>query len=273
MNRGYVRPTPRFPAQKQIDALVKAGVREQHIYVEGRGAESWAEFVKALRNGDAVVVDGLHRLGVNRADLHTAFRDVAAMGCVIMDAGNNMAQLDPNSLAAVAEAYRVLTGELRIPTHREARRRGIKGGRPALELDKYTEGNREIWLNARSNQEAEATTGLPWRRMLRKWGPSGRLGGWPRKIADTPGPKVYFLRAGESGAVKIGFATDLRSRIRGIETGNHEELHIIAAMNGTAADEKALHKKFAAYRIRGEWFKYAGDLKRFIEALPQTTTK
>jgi hypothetical protein len=76
--RGYVRATPRFPSKQQIETLLAAGVRKRDICVEGRRAETWATFIKSHRKSEAVVVDGLHRLGINREDIHAALREVAA---------------------------------------------------------------------------------------------------------------------------------------------------------------------------------------------------
>jgi DNA invertase Pin-like site-specific DNA recombinase len=179
--RGYVRATPRFPIKQQIETLLAAGVTERDIFVEGRGIETWATFIKRLRRGEAVVVDGLHRLGVNRQDIHAALRDVAAKGGIVIDAANGCVPVDARALAAVAEAYRVISGELRIPTATEAKRRGKLGGRPPVLMDKKTKANKRIWMTAKSNPDAERKTGLSTVTMRRWWGPSGRPGGWPSR--------------------------------------------------------------------------------------------
>ena len=57
-------------------------------------------------------------------------------------------------------------------------------------------------------------------------------------------------------ATKIGVATNVHKRIRELQTASHEELVLIGSIpNGSFKLEKALHKKFSKYRLKGEWFK------------------
>jgi hypothetical protein len=72
---------------------------------------------------------------------------------------------------------------------------------------------------------------------------------------------VYFIKF--SDRVKIGFTTDLATRMRQLP---HDE--ILAVIPGTVSDEQALHKKFDALRITGEWFDNDPRLTDFIKTLP-----
>jgi len=70
---------------------------------------------------------------------------------------------------------------------------------------------------------------------------------------------VYFLRAGNRGAIKIGMAKDVDSRIATLQTGNAFKLNILALIHCSSEDEARyleakFHKRFASQRIRGEWF-------------------
>jgi hypothetical protein len=70
---------------------------------------------------------------------------------------------------------------------------------------------------------------------------------------------VYFIQK-NSGAVKIGVSSDLESRIKTLQTGNSEQLKIIAKLPFTSRKqaydfEKFLHKKFEKHKLSGEWFK------------------
>lgn len=66
---------------------------------------------------------------------------------------------------------------------------------------------------------------------------------------------VYFVQAGGiAGPVKIGIAADPESRLVDMQIGNHEALVLLAAVPGSAPREKDLHRRFAAGRVRGEWF-------------------
>lgn len=65
---------------------------------------------------------------------------------------------------------------------------------------------------------------------------------------------IYVLRGRPKSPVKIGIARDVEARICTLQTGNPDELHLLASFPGTQADETALHRYLQAERIRGEWF-------------------
>lgn len=65
---------------------------------------------------------------------------------------------------------------------------------------------------------------------------------------------IYLLRGRPKSPVKIGIARDVEARISTLQTGNPDELHLLASFPGTQADELALHRYLRDERIRGEWF-------------------
>lgn len=70
---------------------------------------------------------------------------------------------------------------------------------------------------------------------------------------------VYFVRAGNTGPIKIGVAVNVDNRLKTLQTGNHLELRLVAKIKcRSKADaysmERNLHKKFKGKHIRGEWF-------------------
>jgi len=67
---------------------------------------------------------------------------------------------------------------------------------------------------------------------------------------------VYFIRQGQDGPVKIGFATNARYRLSGLQTGHSEELSIIRLLEGSKDDEARLHRRFQHCRLGGEWFEF-----------------
>jgi len=78
---------------------------------------------------------------------------------------------------------------------------------------------------------------------------------------------VYFILGEDTGRCKIGHARDVERRLRGFQTGSSEELTIygvIPAVNPFAM-EKAIHKRFAELRIRGEWFTITDELIGFVD--------
>lgn len=93
-----------------------------------------------------------------------------------------------------------------------------------------------------------------------------------RMLPDNGYSHVYFIRAGEMGPIKIGIAVNISARLNQMQTGNPEPLVCIGWTPGSAAEELALHTRFAAHHYRGEWFTPHADLIAFIEALPSHAT-
>lgn len=86
---------------------------------------------------------------------------------------------------------------------------------------------------------------------------AGDTGNRPRKGQNVARRVVYFIQAGQHGPIKIGVASNVRKRLAALQTGHHTSLRIIGTVPGDAALERELHQRFAAHRIRGEWFKAA----------------
>lgn len=84
--------------------------------------------------------------------------------------------------------------------------------------------------------------------------------------AARTGPgRVYFLLC--DGFCKIGFATCVSIRHAAIQASNPNEVIVAGHVYGTLQDERALHKRFADLRGRGEWFRYEGALRDYVEGL------
>ena len=66
---------------------------------------------------------------------------------------------------------------------------------------------------------------------------------------------VYFIQRGDDGPIKIGFSEIVPDRIRMLQTGSAEKLKLRALMEGSLADERAIHAMFEEGRMSGEWFR------------------
>ena len=74
---------------------------------------------------------------------------------------------------------------------------------------------------------------------------------------------VYFIQCGDF--VKIGFTRGTaESRLAAFSTASPHDFTILATVPGGQRLEKNLHKLFAEYWHRGEWFRYEGSLLEFI---------
>jgi len=94
------------------------------------------------------------------------------------------------------------------------------------------------------------------------------IGEWERSKWKevTKGGYVYFARNGNESQIKIGWAVDPHSRLRALQTGNPNLLHLIGVISASdKSSERFFHSKFKKQRIKNEWFHYKGELKDFIE--------
>jgi len=66
---------------------------------------------------------------------------------------------------------------------------------------------------------------------------------------------VYFIQGLCGGAIKIGFSKNPEVRLKELQTGYPDTLTILLIIPGTEATERAIHRKFEASRLKGEWFR------------------
>lgn len=83
---------------------------------------------------------------------------------------------------------------------------------------------------------------------------------------------IYFIQAEGVGHIKIGFTDgdDALTRLAMLQTGSPVTLRLIGTMPGTMGDEKDLHRRFAAHRVTGEWFKPVAELLDLIKPTEAT---
>lgn len=85
---------------------------------------------------------------------------------------------------------------------------------------------------------------------------------------------IYFIRPrGFTGPVKIGVTRSIESRLASLQTGNHLPLYVWRTFEGNARVEEIVHWRFAAQRIRGEWFDYHPDMDTYEPNLEDITAK
>jgi DNA invertase Pin-like site-specific DNA recombinase len=127
----------------QRDALLSAGVDERHLFEDrvSGGRDARAGLAKALaflRPGDCLVVWKLDRLGRSLPHLLTTVTDLKARGIAFrslteqMDTTTAQGELLFHIFGALAQFERSLTQERVRAGLAAARRRGRRGGRPAV---------------------------------------------------------------------------------------------------------------------------------------------
>ena len=72
---------------------------------------------------------------------------------------------------------------------------------------------------------------------------------------------IYFLRDAEAKAVKIGRAADVASRVSALQCASPRDLTLVCVLEGDHPEEAVLHKEFAAYHLRGEWFRWTPEIE------------
>ena len=92
----------------------------------------------------------------------------------------------------------------------------------------------------------------------------------PLPKARVPKGAVYFIRNGARDRVKIGFSEGHEGRFRALQSASSDVLTLLGTVPGTMKTERRIHRKFAEYRERGEWFRVEGELARFLKTLTKT---
>lgn len=74
---------------------------------------------------------------------------------------------------------------------------------------------------------------------------------------------IYFIASDAQKAIKVGFATDVYTRFRSLQTGNPDELRVIGSAPAFLGAEMYFHKAMKKQAVRLEWY----PKNDFFEAL------
>ncbi|MFL0276558.1 recombinase family protein [Mycobacterium sp. SMC-19] len=141
---GYARvSTGHQSLDQQVDALAAAGVDGDRLYSDRLSGTSTREQRPGLaalmdyaREGDAIVVVGIDRLGRNAAEVMTTIRELGERGIVLrslregIDTSNAAGRMVAGVLASLAELELELGRERRAAAREARRARGQSIGRP-----------------------------------------------------------------------------------------------------------------------------------------------
>ncbi|UMB71419.1 recombinase family protein [Mycobacterium paraterrae] len=143
---GYARvSTGHQSLDQQVDALTAAGVDDARVYSDKLSGTSTREQRPGLaalldyaREGDAIVVVGIDRLGRNSAEVMTTIRELSERGIVLrslregIDTSNATGRMVAGVLASLAELELELGRERRTAAREARRARGQSIGRPKV---------------------------------------------------------------------------------------------------------------------------------------------
>lgn len=141
---GYARvSTTHQSLDQQMDALTAVGVDAARVYTDKLSGTSTrqerpglAALLDYARQGDAIVVVGIDRLGRNAAEVMTTIRDLGERGIVLrslregIDTSNASGRMVAGVLASLAELELELGRERRTAAQDARRARGQSIGRP-----------------------------------------------------------------------------------------------------------------------------------------------
>jgi DNA invertase Pin-like site-specific DNA recombinase len=171
---GYARvSTSHQSLDQQMDALTRAGVDAARVYTDKLSGTSTrqqrpglAALLDYARQGDAIVVVGIDRLGRNAAEVMTTIRDLGERGIVLrslregIDTSNASSRMVAGVLASLAELELELGKERRTAARDARRARGQSIGRPkALDQSKMALAQR-MHASGESASTIAATLGV-----------------------------------------------------------------------------------------------------------------
>lgn len=263
------------------------------VYMDdGRSAETLDEFIRALRKGDVAVVlwlcllaDPIGNIGVRRNDLKTTMAEIEKKGATIWELGSDLRSSDPEQRDKMIAAAWAGLALARMPVA-ERQGRPKKWTDPAERKIIWDEWNNPKHKSNGAAAEAatkklkkKVTPHTMWRICYemrketgdigRYSGGSGRKAGWRDPGWNKHKSQVYFVRYADSDRVKIGVSEGINNRLSSLGGGTPEKITLMATVSGDRRAEARLHKKFARYRIKGEWFRLEGKLAEYIKALPR----
>lgn len=90
-----------------------------------------------------------------------------------------------------------------------------------------------------------------------------------RKMIDQHS-KIYFIRQGPTGPIKIGVSSRPKKRLTTLQTANPSDLFLLGIIRGGEDVEQKLHERFKPFLIRGEWYRPDPELLQAIRQILET---
>ena len=77
---------------------------------------------------------------------------------------------------------------------------------------------------------------------------------------------VYVVQFGTGRPIKVGSTVNLGARLSKMSIDHYEPVEMLYLHRGGFKEERAIHKRFARYRLRGEWYSPAPEVIEWCEA-------
>lgn len=278
--RAYINPQPAMSEGAQKAILEKFEVAE--TYTEDRRGDKRENWIASLRDYSTAVVPELFIIAKptgwqdrRYADLLSIKDEIHGRGSFILEASSGFRSNDRAQWLKMRDrAYAMLNGAVRKRKSGRPKRsftdRELEVMQAIMQSRHYTN-----WDQRRAAMEARGI-----KPPSRAWciDKLSRLTANLERLvevvpADTkfkraPSKKalqgyIYFVLDGEF--VKIGHSTKVMERVRGLATANPRDLALLGSIPGSLQEERALHKRFAQYHEKLEWFRYCEEIDKFIK--------
>jgi hypothetical protein len=76
---------------------------------------------------------------------------------------------------------------------------------------------------------------------------------------------VYFIADDTMETVKIGYSKNPWARVKDLQTGRKNRLHVVATLKTTGVSEADVHWVFKEERISGEWFDFSPRIQGLVK--------
>lgn len=265
--RAYVNPQPALSEADQrrlVDPLEPA-----EIYVETRN-ETREDWIESLRHGSVALIPRLFILAKAIGRKDGRLSDLLLAKDEIHGAGSHILEADTGHRSNDRKQWNLMLARAKDDLS-GAVKKGKVGKQPFV----YTEAE---LLAMQAVMESRKYRNWPERaaaikaKGIKVPGRSWALSKLqylvdkvpplePTKLPRRPSSRVYFIQDGD--AVKIGHSISPEKRMAGLTTCR--ELRLLLTIPGGRKREAELHRKFAKFRIKGEWFQLAPPILDFIE--------
>lgn len=89
-----------------------------------------------------------------------------------------------------------------------------------------------------------------------------------KETAPAPAPESYVYMVYSAGQLKIGFSRNPVARFASLRSMSSSPVSFIWMAAADETLERDLHRRFAQYRIKGEWFDVGPEIREFLADRP-----
>lgn len=279
--RAYINPVPPMSESAQRAVIAKAG-KIAEWYVESKSV-SRDDFIKHLRAGNVAVVAHAAYLAQLKgrknhrfADMVDARGEIHARGAILLEAATGLrSDKDWPKMRAAAQPMLAKLSQ----GHRSAVN-GVRGATGHGYTDKELDTMQWIMVSREYRNWDERQIAMR-AKGIKAPGRTWCLNKLPLLVGKIVKPDtkptrkrsafVYFIQ--DDAQVKIGHSVKPRARLRELQCATHRVLKLLATCKGGQQRERLLHKKFAKYRVKGEWFKLSLPIATYIDQIKSVHRK